>query len=77
MKKYKKILLILYLVLILIGFIFIIADNSWFIPYLFLGNTTLMTINYMMEAKKNWFIISLGILSSISILIMIIIKYNI
>lgn len=77
MKKYKKTLVASYIVLIIVGFIFIIADNSWFMPYLFLGNTTLMTINYMMEAKKNWFIISLGILSSISILVMIIIKYNI
>jgi len=72
-KKYKKILLVLYIVLILIGLISIIMDNGSVIPYL-LGTTILMTINYMIETKRNWFIISLGILSSILILGIIILK---
>ena len=73
-KKYKKILFALYIVLILIGFISIKTNNSWFMPYLFLGTSILMTINYMMETKRNWFIISLGILSSVLLLGIIILK---
>ncbi len=73
-KKYKKILLALYIVLILIDFISIKTHNSWFMPYLFLGISILLTINYIMETKKNWFIINLGILSSILLLGIIILK---
>jgi len=73
-KKYKKILFALYIVLILIGFISIKTNNSWFMPYLFLGTSILMTINYMMETKRNWFIISLGILFSVLLLGIIILK---
>ncbi len=70
-KKFIKLIVVTYVLLILISFFVAKSNNPRYFLYLFLSASIISTMSYILDDKKNWIVIGFGVLTSLILVIII------